>query len=241
MQHLRAASVGGDIAPDHARPLRPQAQRQQAVMRGRHLLQGLQHAARFHRHGEAFHIHINHPVHPPERQQNAGMRRPRRCSTHQPGIAALRHDGHVLRGAKLHHGGNFLGAARPHHHRRAPLPLAGPVGHKRHHRVGVRHQAAIAHNGVNLRKQRRGYRVGRNRRRGHRRHGGPQLDLLGAILAPDAPNRNRLLRLNAYASLVRLPLAPQSAPAPSPAWSGRNSASSESSRPASTALSAPSA
>ena len=60
-QHLHAAGVGREIAADHAGALRAEAEREEAVVRRRGLLQGLQDAARLDRHRVADRIDARAP------------------------------------------------------------------------------------------------------------------------------------------------------------------------------------
>ena len=147
-QHLHAAGVGREIAADLARALRAEAEREEAVMRRRGLLQRLQDAARFDGHRVADRIDAQHLVHAADRQDDALMRRPRRGAAHQAGVAGLRHDGDAVLVAELHDLGGLLDGGRPHDDGRGADPRAAPVGDERLLALVVRDQALVADDGA---------------------------------------------------------------------------------------------
>ena len=154
-QHLHAAGVGREIAADHARALGAEAEREEAVVAGRGLLQRLQDAAGLDRHRVADGIDVQHAVHAAERQHDAAVRRPGRGAAHQAGVATLRHDGDAVLVAKPDDLGDFLGAAGRTTTAGAADQRAAPVRHERLLAVLVHDQALLADDRAQARRARR--------------------------------------------------------------------------------------
>ena len=128
VQHLHAAGVGREVAADGAASLGGEAQRKQAVMRGRRLLDGLQDHAGLDRHRIADLVDLDDAVHAVERQHDLAAVLVRHAAADQAGVAALGHDGDTLGGAELHDAGDLFGARRPHHGERGAEIVVAPVG-----------------------------------------------------------------------------------------------------------------
>ena len=101
---MDAARVGRDVAADLAGAFRGEAQREQPVHGGRGGLHGLQRCAGVRGDRVAGRIDGADRLHPLQAEHDFGAGLEWRLPAHEPGIAALRHDGDALLVGKLEDG-----------------------------------------------------------------------------------------------------------------------------------------
>jgi hypothetical protein len=141
-QHLGAAGVGGQVAPDRAAALGRQAQRKEPARAFGGIAHGLQRAAGLDRQRVVVRVDFPDPVQPPSIQQHRMPMRARRSPSAQSGVAALGDDGCAAPRARLHDGGRFLRGRGQHHRIGAPREAFAPVRQERCHILGLRQHMA---------------------------------------------------------------------------------------------------
>ena len=144
-QHLCAARIGAQVAAQRAAAFASHAQRKQPARIGCGLLHILQDAAGFGRDGLVSHINSAHGVHALQAQYDVAPIGIRHGAAHQPGIAALRNDGHSGRRAGLDHLRHLLRVAGLDHAQGLPLIALAPVAAVRGGIVAGQHMGG-AHN-----------------------------------------------------------------------------------------------
>ena len=122
---LHAARVGGDVAADSARSLRREVDRPREPVRCAVRMNGLRDRAGLDAHGRAEPIHLVHPSHLREREDDLAVRRD--GATGEPGAAARRHDRDARFIARSEEARDFVGRSRERDRRRRRRNDAGPV------------------------------------------------------------------------------------------------------------------
>ena len=181
-QHLRAARIGRDEAPDGRIALRPQRQRKAPPLRKRRIVQVGQDHPRLGDGEPRRRIDAPHPVHPAQRQDQrrsvGGRRRPADHRT----VAPLRHQRHPMPRRRGDHRRDLGGRGRCEQRRRGAAKPLPPVHRPRRDIGGIGHDT--------LRPQ-------------HRGEIGKQCGLGGSHarpLPPDAPPLNHVRPLPAVAA-----------------------------------------
>ena len=127
-QHLHAARIGRNQAPDHRHALRAKRQREQPVILLGNLLRPRENDAGLQRHCIIEHVHLAHLVHALQRDQHFALR-------HRPvdhaRIAALRVHREPVLPTQRDGGRHLLGRRWLHQHRRRSLPASAPVADMR--------------------------------------------------------------------------------------------------------------
>lgn len=91
-------------------------------------LQRLQNAARVNRHCVVDRIDVAKGVHPRERDHHVIACAARRCRARHAGVAALRHDFHIVCNAPAHELCHVVGRVRLRDGERSARPLVSPIG-----------------------------------------------------------------------------------------------------------------
>ena len=142
-QHLGAARVGGQVAANGAAALGAQAEGEQPVRIARSLLHMGQHGAGFHGQGVVVGVDGAHAVQARQRQQHGVARGVGRGAAHQPGVAALGHDGRAVGAAQAHQLRHLGRVGGPYHGQglaREAAMLVGQVAG----RIGTREHMGVA-------------------------------------------------------------------------------------------------
>ena len=149
-----AAGIGRQVPADGAAAFRRQRQGKQHAGAGRGLLDVVEDAAGFHRHGAIGGIEGADTVQAPQRNDDGRAAGVRHAAQHQAGAAALRHHRDAGGGAGAHHGGHLLGIRGQHHGAGAPGEAAAPVGEEGRHVGLLAEDVGVAGDGAALRQQR---------------------------------------------------------------------------------------
>jgi ABC-type glutathione transport system ATPase component len=132
-QHVDAAAIGRDRAADHRRAACAPIHGETAIDLFCGVVQRLQDRAGFRGDRVACGIDREDPVHPGERQDDAGPLAARHGAAAKSGVASLRHDRDAVPGADLDEAGDLLGRSRARHQERLaaidPPHVDGVRGH----------------------------------------------------------------------------------------------------------------